>query len=66
MLLAHRRVELHAVKEGLDAEAKAKRLAAENMRILATVQRFFGLSDYEGPTVIQRQALRASGSGASC
>jgi small-conductance mechanosensitive channel/CRP-like cAMP-binding protein len=51
-LLAHRRVELHAVKEGLDAEAKAKRLAAENVRILATVQRFFGLSDYDGPTVI--------------
>jgi small-conductance mechanosensitive channel/CRP-like cAMP-binding protein len=51
-LLAHRRVELHAVKEGLDAAAKARRLAAENVRILATVQRFFGLSDYEGPKEI--------------
>ena len=51
-LLALRRVELHAGKEGLDAEAKARRLAAENVRILATVQRFFGLTDYEGPTVI--------------
>lgn len=48
-LLARRRVELHAVRNGLDAVAKAKHLAAENVRILATVQRFFGLSDYEAP-----------------
>lgn len=51
-ILALRRVELHAVREGLDAAAKAKHLAAENRRILATVQRFFGLSDYDGPTMI--------------
>ncbi len=47
-MLARRRIELRAVKEGLDAEARAKQLAAENRRILATVQHFFGLSNDEG------------------
>jgi small-conductance mechanosensitive channel/CRP-like cAMP-binding protein len=44
-LLAKRKVELQAIREGLDAEARAARLAAENERILEKVQRFFGLKD---------------------
>jgi CRP-like cAMP-binding protein len=48
-ILARRRIELRAVKEDLDAEARARQLAAENRRILATVQHFFGLSNDDGP-----------------
>lgn len=48
-ILARRRIELLAAKEDLDAEARAKHLAAENHRILATVQNFFGLSNNGGP-----------------
>ncbi len=41
--LAHRRVELQAVKEGLDVDAKRAREASEQERILERIQEFFGL-----------------------
>ena len=44
-LLANRRVELHAAREDMDAEAKARCLAEEKSRILGTIQRFFGLEN---------------------
>jgi CRP-like cAMP-binding protein len=43
--LAKRRVELEAVKEGLDAESKRAREETERVRILARIQEFFGLED---------------------
>ena len=42
-VLAARRVELEAVREGLDPEAHSKRLSTENMRILHGIKQFFGL-----------------------
>ncbi len=42
--IAKRRVELIATREGLDAEAKAAREAAERKRILDSIQSFFGLA----------------------
>jgi small-conductance mechanosensitive channel/CRP-like cAMP-binding protein len=44
-LLASRTVELHSLKEDLDAEAKRRRIEYEKRRILRKVQTFFGLSD---------------------
>jgi small-conductance mechanosensitive channel/CRP-like cAMP-binding protein len=44
-VLAHRKVELQAIREDMDAEAKQRCLEAENRRILSTIQRFFGLDD---------------------
>jgi len=41
--LAERRVELLAAREGLDAEAKRKRLSTEQERIFERIQGFFGL-----------------------
>jgi small-conductance mechanosensitive channel/CRP-like cAMP-binding protein len=43
--IAKRRVELIATREGLDAEAKAAREAAERTRILGSIQAFFGLAE---------------------
>ncbi len=43
--LAKRRVELIAVREGLDAEAKHLREAQERVRILEKIQSFFGLGE---------------------
>ena len=42
-LLARRRVELIAVREGLDADAKKAREATEQERILNRIETFFGL-----------------------
>ena len=49
-LLANRKVELQAAKQDLDAAARARCLAAENRRMLETIQRFFGLADEDGPS----------------
>jgi small-conductance mechanosensitive channel/CRP-like cAMP-binding protein len=49
-LLAARQVELAAVREDMDAEAKERCLAAEKNRLLGTIQRFFGLEDDEPVT----------------
>jgi small-conductance mechanosensitive channel len=48
-VLASRKVELQAIKEDLDAEARARVLAAEHRRLLGTIQRFFGLEDDDAP-----------------
>ncbi len=42
-ILAARRVELDAVREGLDPEAHSRRLSHENVRILRGIRDFFGL-----------------------
>lgn len=42
-ILAARRVELDAAREGLDPEAHSQRLSRENMRILGSIRQFFGL-----------------------
>jgi CRP-like cAMP-binding protein len=47
-LLAHRRVELIAVREGLDANAKTARQVVERRKILERIQNFFGLDDGSG------------------
>ncbi len=44
-LLARRNAELAAVREGLDAEAKKKRMEAEQNRLFKTISGFFGLED---------------------
>ncbi len=44
-LLATRKVELLAVREDLDADAKRRALEAEHRRLVGTIQRFFGLDD---------------------
>ena len=46
-LLAQRRVELQAVKEGLDTAAKQRRVEAEKTRLLSTIRAFFALDDEE-------------------
>ncbi len=43
--LAHRRVELIAIRDGLDADARRAREASEQARILRRIQDFFGLSE---------------------
>jgi small-conductance mechanosensitive channel/CRP-like cAMP-binding protein len=43
-LLAKRKVELVAIREGLDAAAQRARLASEQARILERMKAFFGLS----------------------
>jgi small-conductance mechanosensitive channel/CRP-like cAMP-binding protein len=49
-VLAHRKVELQAVREDLDADAKQLALEAEHRRLVGTIQRFFGLDDEaQGP-----------------
>jgi CRP-like cAMP-binding protein/small-conductance mechanosensitive channel len=42
-ILAARRVELDAAREGLDPEAHSQRLTRENVRILGSIRQFFGL-----------------------
>jgi CRP-like cAMP-binding protein len=42
-ILAARRVELDAAREGLDPEAHSQRLSRENVRILTGIKQFFGL-----------------------
>ncbi|MSQ81841.1 MAG: mechanosensitive ion channel [Myxococcales bacterium] len=42
-MLARRRVELEAVKEGLSADAKARRVAESSTEVLARIRDFFGL-----------------------
>jgi hypothetical protein len=44
-VIARRRVELAAVRENLDAEAKKRRVKEERNKIFANIQAFFGLSD---------------------
>jgi hypothetical protein len=43
--MAKRRVDLAAVREGLDAEAKKRRVKEERSQLLASIQSFFGLDD---------------------
>jgi len=45
-VLAKRRVQLAAVKEGLDHEAQARRLAAAKVDLLGKIRDFFGLDDH--------------------
>jgi CRP-like cAMP-binding protein len=42
-ILATRRVELDAAREGLDPEAHSQRFSRENLRILRGIRDFFGL-----------------------
>ena len=42
-ILATRRVELDAAREGFDPEAHSQRLSRENVRILRGIKDFFGL-----------------------
>jgi CRP-like cAMP-binding protein len=44
-VMVRRRVELAAVREGLDAEAKRRRTKEERSRLLSSIQAFFGLDD---------------------
>jgi small-conductance mechanosensitive channel/CRP-like cAMP-binding protein len=44
-VMAKRRVDLAAVREGLDAEAKKRRVKEERSQLLASIQSFFGLDD---------------------
>src|SRR5437868_4922847 len=44
-VMARRRVELAAVREGLDAEAKKRRVKEERSEILSSIQNFFGLTE---------------------
>jgi len=44
-VMAKRRVDLAAVREGLDAEAKKRRVTAERNQLLSSIQSFFGLDD---------------------
>ena len=44
-VMARRRVELAAVREGLDAEAKKRRIKEERTELLHSIQSFFGLDD---------------------
>ncbi len=44
-VMAKRRVDLAAVREGLDAEAKKRRVTAERSKMLSSIQSFFGLDD---------------------
>jgi CRP-like cAMP-binding protein len=44
-VMAKRRVELDAVREGMDAEARNRRVKEERTEILSSIQTFFGLDD---------------------
>ena len=44
-VMAKRRVELAAVREGLDAESRKLRVKEERTEILSSIQTFFGLDD---------------------
>ena len=47
-VMAKRRVELAAVREGLDAESRRRRVKEERTEILSSIQTFFGLDDDKG------------------
>ena len=42
-VLARRRVDLEAAKEGLDAEARRQRLDSHSIDLVGSIRRFFGL-----------------------
>jgi CRP-like cAMP-binding protein len=44
-VMAKRRIELESVREGLDAEARKRRVKEERTEILSSIQTFFGLDD---------------------
>jgi CRP-like cAMP-binding protein/small-conductance mechanosensitive channel len=44
-ILAQRRVELVAVRENLDADAKKRKMVTERSKILESIRDFFGLND---------------------
>ncbi len=44
-VMAKRRVELAAVREGLDAESRKRRVKEERTEILSSIQTFFGMDD---------------------
>lgn len=44
-ILAQRRVELEAVREGLDPNARHSRMVTERRKILNAIKNFFGMSD---------------------
>lgn len=44
-VMTKRRVDLAAVREGLDAEARKRRVSAERSQLLSSIQSFFGLDD---------------------
>jgi small-conductance mechanosensitive channel/CRP-like cAMP-binding protein len=44
-ILAQRRVELVAVRDNLDAEAKKRKMVTEGSKILASIRDFFGLNE---------------------
>jgi len=44
LILAQRRVELVAVRDNLDAEAKKRTMVAEGSKILESIRDFFGLN----------------------
>jgi hypothetical protein len=46
-VLATRRVELEAARDGLDLAAKSQRLSSERSRILHSIRDFFALQDDE-------------------
>jgi len=46
-LMAKRRIELESVREGLDAEARRRRVKEEKTEIFSSIQTFFGLDDDE-------------------
>ena len=48
-ILARRRTELFAVREGLDQEAQRRKYADEKLDLLDRIRDFFGLNDEERP-----------------
>ncbi len=44
-ILAQRRVELDAVKEGLDPNARHSRMVTERRKILNAIKGFFGMEE---------------------
>ena len=48
-ILARRRVELTAVRENLDLEARSRRVASTQVDLLRRIRDFFGLHHEEGP-----------------
>jgi CRP-like cAMP-binding protein len=44
-ILAQRRVELMAVRDNLDAEAKKRKMVTEGSKILESIRDFFGLNE---------------------
>jgi hypothetical protein len=44
-VLAHRRVELMAARDGLDQEARSRQVAAAQVDLLRRIRDFFGLHE---------------------